>query len=69
MPYETVQLQIEERIARITLNRPERLNALSAQLTEELGDAVEEVSASDENVRCLILTGAGRAFCAGGDTG
>jgi len=69
MPYETVQLHIEDRIARITLDRPERLNALSAQLTEELGDAVEEVAASGEDVRCLILTGAGRAFCAGGDTG
>ncbi|MGE0541569.1 MAG: enoyl-CoA hydratase/isomerase family protein [Dehalococcoidia bacterium] len=69
MAYETVQLHIEDRIARITLNRPERLNALSAQLTQELGDAVEEVAATTEDVRCLILTGAGRAFCAGGDTG
>lgn len=69
MPYETVELQIDGRIARITLNRPERLNALSAQLTEELGDAIEEVASTTEDVRCLILTGAGRAFCAGGDTG
>jgi len=69
MPYETVDLQIAERIARITLNRPERLNALSPQLTEELGDAIEEVAGTADDVRCLILTGAGRAFCAGGDTG
>ena len=69
MAYETVQLEIADRIARITLNRPERLNALSPQLTQELGDAVEAVAGTDEDVRCLILTGAGRAFCAGGDTG
>lgn len=69
MPYETVDLQTEDRIARITLNRPERLNALSAQLTEELGSAIEEIASTTEDVRCLILTGAGRAFCAGGDTG
>jgi enoyl-CoA hydratase/carnithine racemase len=69
MAYETVLLEIDNRIARITLNRPERLNALSGQLTEELGDAIEEVASTDQDVRCLILTGAGRAFCAGGDTG
>ncbi len=69
MPYETVELAIEDRIARITLNRPERLNALSAQLTQDLGDAIEAVASTDQDVRCLILTGAGRAFCAGGDTG
>ena len=69
MPYETVTLEIADRIARITLNRPERLNALSAELTQELGDAIEEVATTEEDVRCLILTGAGRAFCAGGDTG
>jgi enoyl-CoA hydratase/carnithine racemase len=69
MPYETVQLEIEDRIARITLNRPERLNALSAQLAQDLGDAVEELATTTEDVRCVILTGAGRAFCAGGDTG
>ena len=57
---ETVQLQIEDRIARITLNRPERLNALSAQLTQDLGDAVERVATTDEDVRCVVLTGAGQ---------
>jgi enoyl-CoA hydratase/carnithine racemase len=66
---ETALLQIEDRIARITLNRPERLNALSAQLAQDLGDAIERVATTDEDVRCVILTGAGRAFCAGGDTG
>lgn len=69
MPYETVELSIDDRIARITLNRPERLNALSSQLTQDLGDAIAEVADTTEDVRCLILTGAGRAFCAGGDTG
>lgn len=69
MTYETVELTIEDRLARITLNRPERLNALSPQLTQELGDAIQEVASTTDDVRCLILTGAGRAFCAGGDTG
>lgn len=69
MNYETIIVTTDERIARITLNRPERLNALSPQLAEELADAVEGVAASGDDLRCLILTGEGRAFCAGGDTG
>ena len=55
-----------ERIARLTLNRPERLNALNDLTMDELGDALEDVR-DDDSVRVLILTGAGRAFCAGGD--
>jgi enoyl-CoA hydratase len=53
-------------VARLTLNRPERLNALTWGLMEELRDALRAIAA-DENVRSLVLTGAGRGFCAGLD--
>ena len=53
-------------IAYITLNRPERLNALSRKLLSELGEALE-ASANDDDVRCIVIRGAGRAFSAGYD--
>ena len=53
-------------VARVTLNRPEKRNALSLELREELADALE-AQAADEDVRCVVLTGAGSAFCAGMD--
>ena len=55
-----------EHIARLTINRPERRNALSDDATAEMGQAVDDVAA-DDDIRVLILTGAGQAFCAGGD--
>ena len=67
--YETLLVEVQDRIATLTLNRPERLNALSPQLTEELGDAIATLARGQDDVRCVVLTGAGRAFCAGGDTG
>jgi enoyl-CoA hydratase/carnithine racemase len=69
MAYELLDLDIADRIATLTLNRPERLNALSPQLTDELADALATLARGEEDVRCVVLTGAGRAFCAGGDTG
>lgn len=66
MKYETIILKKEGHIARLTLNRPARLNAVSMQVIAEVGDALRDVEA-DENIRAFILTGAGRAFCAGGD--
>ena len=66
MSYETIIYQETDNIAQITLNRPEVLNALNDQMLKELPDAVTRAS-KDENVRVLIITGSGRAFCSGGD--
>jgi enoyl-CoA hydratase/carnithine racemase len=59
---------VENRIATITLNRAERMNALHDDMVQELWEAVEQAAADDE-ARVIVLTGAGRAFCAGGDVG
>jgi len=68
--YETIVLDKnpETHIAKLTLNRPERLNAINRQMGLDLAAAVEDV-ASDDDVRVLVLTGAGRGFCSGADTG
>jgi enoyl-CoA hydratase/carnithine racemase len=60
-----IELAIEGRIARLTLDRPEKLNALSPEMLEELLDALGRVRRSDASA--LVLTGQGRAFCAGVD--
>ena len=64
--YELITYQTDAGIARITLNRPDRLNAINDQMQVEIASAVADADA-DPNVRVLIITGAGRAFCAGGD--
>jgi enoyl-CoA hydratase/carnithine racemase len=66
MPYETLQLHTAERVLTITLNRPERLNAFNTAMRDELIAAFDEADA-DDGVRAVIVTGAGRAFCAGAD--
>ncbi len=68
MAYEEIIYEVSERIATITLNRPDRLNAWTMQMDIELRDAVK-AAAADEGVRVIILTGAGRGFCAGADMG
>jgi methylglutaconyl-CoA hydratase len=65
MNFETLLLVYDSGIAKITLNRPEKRNALSFQLVAELIDALDEVQRSAAQI--LILTGAGKAFCAGMD--
>jgi methylglutaconyl-CoA hydratase len=65
MNYKTLQLAYDSRIATITLNRPEKRNAISFELIDDLLRALGEVEASDALV--LILTGAGKAFCSGMD--
>lgn len=66
MTYQCLLYDVHDRIATLTLNRPERLNALSDALRDDLFDAVTK-SASDSNVGVLVITGAGRGFCSGGD--
>jgi 2-(1,2-epoxy-1,2-dihydrophenyl)acetyl-CoA isomerase len=63
MSYETIQLEIADGVARLTLNRPDRLNSFTAQMHEELRDAL----AAAAEARVIVMTGAGRAFCAGQD--
>src|SRR3990172_5084128 len=66
MAASTVLYQRAGRIARITLNRPEKLNAINDQMPQELSAAVAEAN-RDDGVHVIVLTGAGRAFCAGYD--
>lgn len=66
MSYETIQFHNENAIARITLNRPDRLNSFTAKMHAELRDALDKIR-DDDSVRVMLLTGAGRGFCAGQD--
>jgi 2-(1,2-epoxy-1,2-dihydrophenyl)acetyl-CoA isomerase len=66
LSYETITLEKKDHVARLTLNRPERLNALNRLMFRELNAALADVS-GDREMRALVLTGAGRAFCASAD--
>ncbi|HBT32584.1 MAG TPA: enoyl-CoA hydratase [Pusillimonas sp.] len=66
MSYQHIQYDVEDQILTITLNRPDKLNAFTSIMREELIDAYDKADA-DDNVRAIIVTGAGRAFCAGAD--
>ena len=68
MSYETLEIAREDGVLTLTLSRPDRLNALTSQMLEELLRALDEIDA-DDAVRAVIVTGAGRAFCAGADLG
>jgi 2-(1,2-epoxy-1,2-dihydrophenyl)acetyl-CoA isomerase len=63
MAYENIEFKLEDGIARLTLNRPDRLNSFTSQMHEEVADALSRL----EGARVLVLTGAGRGFCAGQD--
>jgi enoyl-CoA hydratase len=66
MAYETLALDVADRIAVLTVNRPDKLNALADRVIAELGQAIDELRGRDD-VAGIILTGAGRAFIAGAD--
>ena len=68
MAYNAILYQIENNILTITLNRPEHMNAFTVEMANELIDAVNRASEDDE-VRAIVVTGAGKAFCAGMDLG
>jgi enoyl-CoA hydratase/carnithine racemase len=68
MKFETLTYDAADRIARITLNRPERLNTIVRPMPQEIEAAVERPSLDGE-VKVIVLRGAGRAFCAGFDFG
>jgi enoyl-CoA hydratase len=66
MSYTTILKEIKGRVALITLNRPEALNALNAQLINELNHALDSLE-SDRDIGCIVLTGSAKAFAAGAD--
>lgn len=69
MSYETILVETDGRgVAKLTLNQPETHNALSPMMISELANVANELG-NDENVRAIILTAAGKSFCAGGDLG
>lgn len=67
MSYETILFSVDGGIARLTLNRPDKLNSFNTQMHGEVRDALRRLPGSD--ARVLVLTGAGRGFCAGQDLG
>src|SRR5437868_2714963 len=66
MAYETIRYEVEDAILTITLDRPDKLNAFTTNMLHELIDAFDRADA-DDAVKAVIVTGAGRAFCAGAD--
>jgi len=66
MAYETILYEVEDRIATITFNRPDRLNAINEQMIKELNDAYASAE-GDDDVWTIIVTASGRAFCSGAD--
>ena len=68
MAYETILYEVSDRVLTITLNRPDRLNAFNEQMRVEMTDALDRADA-DDDIRAIIVTGAGRGFCAGADLG
>ena len=64
--YQTIKYEVKNKVATVTIDRPEALNALNSTVLDELFDVFNVID-QDENVRCVILTGAGRSFVAGAD--
>jgi enoyl-CoA hydratase/carnithine racemase len=68
MPYETLLTELRDRVLTVTMNRPERLNAFTEKMMNEWLALLDEIDANDD-VRAVVVTGAGRGFCAGADLG
>ena len=68
MNFETIKYEVKEKVLTITLNRPDRLNAFTGQMMNDLISAFDSAS-NDDEVRVVIVTGEGRGFCAGADLG
>ena len=68
MEFEQIKLETHGRVAVLTLNRPDKMNAWTATISHEASEAMYECDANDD-IRAVIVTGAGRAFCAGADLG
>jgi enoyl-CoA hydratase/carnithine racemase len=66
MPYETIAVDVAERVMTVTLDRPDRLNAFTVRMQQEVCDAFDRADEDDE-VRVVVVTGRGRGFCAGAD--
>lgn len=66
MDFETIKFETADNIAIVTLNRPDKLNAITRGMVAELQQAIEQID-EDDNIRAVIFTGSGRAFCAGYD--
>ena len=67
--YQTILFDISDGVARLTLNRPDRLNSFTVQMHEEVAHALDRVEKGEGAPRTLVMTGAGRGFCAGQDLG
>lgn len=68
MFFNTILYEVSEGIATVTLNRPDRMNSITDEMTTDLFTAMQQAD-TDPATRVIILTGAGGAFCAGGDIG
>src|SRR5260221_13001586 len=66
MAYETINYEVAKQIPTTTLNRPDKLNAFNGTMQQEMIDAFDAAD-KDDNIRAIIVTGAGRGFCAGAD--
>src|ERR1700749_4397269 len=66
MAFETILFEVAHGAARLTLNRPDRLNSFTVQMHGEVAEALSQVE-NDDSVRALLITGPGRGFCAGQD--
>ena len=68
MSFETIEYTVNKGVGVLTLNRPETLNSFTSQMHDEVREAIKDARTNNE-VRCLVITGAGRGFCAGQDLG